>query len=191
MAIHNTYHDSANTAVRAFLTKVGAYYNNQTDFNTHTGKGKKTWEQIKSEFDYSCCYCGKKADNLTMEHLVMFNRKEGGLHHPENVVPCCIACNKRTNGQDKKPIDWRKHLKTVAKEDFEKRLKRIEGHIKKYKYPELTAAEQKAIIVIAESLYKNTLDEGARSYTLYLRLREEFASKELSATAAITKALER
>ena len=106
----------------------------------------------------------------------MFNRTGGGLHHPGNVVPCCTACNKRTLNSSGKPNDWRSHLKVIAKDKFEERLKRIEKHIKRYGYPRLSTDEQKAIKVIAEYLYKNSLDEGVRSYDLYSRLREEFAS---------------
>ena len=36
MAIYNTASDAANTAVRAFLTKVGEFYLGRT-FNTGTG----------------------------------------------------------------------------------------------------------------------------------------------------------
>ena len=39
MAVYNTDSDSANTAVRAFLTKVGEYYLNET-FNTTSSKKK-------------------------------------------------------------------------------------------------------------------------------------------------------
>lgn len=40
MAVYNTSSDSANTAVRAFLTKVGEYYWGKS-FNTGSGKSKK------------------------------------------------------------------------------------------------------------------------------------------------------
>ena len=42
MAIYNTGSDSANTMVRAFLTKIGESYLNHS-FNTGSGKGKEIW----------------------------------------------------------------------------------------------------------------------------------------------------
>ncbi|VVB76012.1 Uncharacterised protein [uncultured archaeon] len=174
MAVFNTYSDSANTAVRAFLTKVGAYYNGGKKFDTSNGKGKLIWETIKKEFNSSCCYCGKQSDQLTMEHLIMINRSEFGLHHPGNVVPCCKQCNKRTKKTDKTPMHWVDHLKVIAGKDYEHRLQIIGGHIKKYQYPKLTENEIKTIKVIAESLYKNIVSEGDKSFELYIALRKEF-----------------
>ncbi len=37
----------------------------------------------------------KKFIKLQIEHLIMFNRQEFGLHHPGNVVPVCSNCNNR------------------------------------------------------------------------------------------------
>jgi len=48
MSIYNTTFDSANTAVRAFLTKVGEYYLGRS-FNTSSGQAKKDWLIIKNE----------------------------------------------------------------------------------------------------------------------------------------------
>lgn len=89
MSIYNTTFDSANTAVRAFLTKVGEYYLGRS-FNTSSGQAKKDWLIIKNEvFNSKCAYCGQQTDALQMEHLIMFNKIEYGLHHPGNIVPCC------------------------------------------------------------------------------------------------------
>lgn len=176
MAVHNTFSDASNTAVRAFLTKVGSLYWGK-DFNVSTGEGKKTWERIKIEFSGSCCYCGKKTPDLTMEHLIMFNRSEYGLHHPGNVVPCCKACNKRGKKNNDETMSWREHLKSIAKNDYDVRSRRIENHIKKYNYPNLTENEIKAIRVIAGSLYRNIGLEGEKSYTLYEHLRKEFLNQ--------------
>ncbi len=177
MASFNTFFDSANTAVRAFLTKVGALYNDDKKFDTTTGEGKEIWAKIKLEFGNACCYCGKKTDQLAMEHLIMMNRAEYGLHHPGNVIPCCKHCNKRLRGDDKKPLSWEMHLKKIAGKNFNKRLQKIKQHIKKYRYPDLTAEEIKAIKVIAESLYKNITIEGNKSYELYENLRKEFLAR--------------
>lgn len=174
MASFNTFYDSANTGIRAFLTKVGALYNKGKKFDTTTGQGKKTWEQIKKEFNNSCCYCGEKTDQLTMEHLIMINRADYGLHHPGNVVPCCRKCNKRLRDSNKKILTWREQLKQIAGNNFQTRLKKIEQHIKKYNYPNLTNQEIKTIKVIAESLYENIITEGEKAYKLYENLRKEF-----------------
>ena len=93
MAIHNTASDAANTAVRAYLTSLGEKYLGH-GFNTGSGKGKQIWEEIKTDFNNSCAYCNDSDSKLTMEHLISFNRDQGGLHHPGNIVPCCRVCNR-------------------------------------------------------------------------------------------------
>lgn len=45
MTTYNTGSDAANTAVRAYLTKVGEIYLHRT-FNTASGKGKDDWNRI-------------------------------------------------------------------------------------------------------------------------------------------------
>ena len=47
MTTYNTSSDSANTNVRALLTKVGEYYLGRS-FNTASGRGKVDWEKIES-----------------------------------------------------------------------------------------------------------------------------------------------
>lgn len=42
MSIYNTASDASNTAVRAFLTKLGEYYLERS-FNTSSGQGKQDW----------------------------------------------------------------------------------------------------------------------------------------------------
>lgn len=46
MAVYNTSSDSANTAIRAFLTKVGEHYWGKS-FNTGSGKSKKIFDRKK------------------------------------------------------------------------------------------------------------------------------------------------
>ena len=46
MTVYNTGSDSANTAVRAFLTKVREFYLGRS-FNTASGQGKKDWVRKK------------------------------------------------------------------------------------------------------------------------------------------------
>jgi hypothetical protein len=174
VASFNTFSDSSNTAVRAFLTKVGGFYNEGKKFDTTNGIGKVIWKKIKEDFDNSCGYCDSKTENLTMEHLVMMNRYEYGLHHPGNVMPCCKDCNKRLRDKNKKMISWKNHLKKISGKNFEKKLKKIEKHMEQYRYPCLSEVETKAIKVIAESLYQNITLEGNKAYGIYLELRKEF-----------------
>ncbi|MCL5421104.1 MAG: HNH endonuclease [Nitrospirae bacterium] len=184
MAVHNTAADAANTAVRAFLTEVGEKYWGKI-FNTGTGSGKATWEEIKNEvFSGCCCYCGKQSEKLQMEHLIMFNREEYGLHHPGNIVPCCTDCNKRRKDSNGKHVLWEDHLKIVCnvsgQEDcFEQRRKCIIKHHTegKYAYPPLSDNEKHAIRVMAESLYRNIKTEIEKSLELYAKLTDAFVVK--------------
>jgi 5-methylcytosine-specific restriction endonuclease McrA len=55
-----------------------------------------------------CQYCGKvlAADNLTYDHVVP--KSMGGITAWENIVTCCLPCNKRKGG--KTPQQARMHL---------------------------------------------------------------------------------
>ena len=158
MTTHNTSADAANTAVRAYLTSLGEKYLGH-GFNTGSGAGKKIWSEIKEFFDFSCAYCTQKVEKLTIEHLIPFNRSEGGLHHPGNVVPCCSACNRRDK-VDGREVDWRTHLARIVEKGgnnsvstLRSRQHRIEEHIREYCYPDLSDTETAAICTIAQSLY--------------------------------------
>jgi hypothetical protein len=179
MAVYNTASDSANTGVRAFLTKVGEYYLGHS-FNTGSGKGKALWLQIRDvDFDSACAYCGEKHEKLQIEHVLMFNRTEYGLHHPGNTIPCCKACNKRERQEDKTYCNWQQHLEKVCDSRnetkfFEKRKNMILDNFKKHHYPELNINEKHAIGVIASSLYENIKTESDKSLDLYKKLDEAF-----------------
>ena len=176
MAVYNTPSDAANTAVRAFLTAVGEFYYGSS-FNTGNGKGKSVWVEIKADFDNRCAYCDSEG-KLQVEHLVMFNRTEYGLHHPGNIVPVCAACNERALDETKKRVSWAEQLKRrnadASGEVIESRLNRIRSHIQKRKYPDLSSSEKKAIAVIAESLYANIKAESQKALELYKKLDEAF-----------------
>ena len=87
MAQYNTSYDAANTAVRAFLTKVGELYLGRS-FNIGSGRARDDWEKIRDQmFQCRCAYCGMESERLQVEHLIMFNREQYGLHHPGNIVP--------------------------------------------------------------------------------------------------------
>lgn len=154
MAVHNTAADAANTAVRAFLTEVGEKYWGKT-FNTGTGSGKTIWEKIKNEvFRGCCCYCGKHTEKLQIEHLIMFNREEYGLHHPGNVVPCCTDCNKREKKNNNgKHVSWEEHLRIICKESgqegrFKQRRNNIVKHheVGEYAYPPLLPGQPDIVL---------------------------------------------
>jgi hypothetical protein len=179
MAIYNTSSDAANTAVRAFLTKVGELYLGRS-FNTSSGFGKQTWLRIKNEvFNGRCAYCDSKSVSLQIEHLVMFNRSEYGLHHPGNIVPCCKECNKRTKDSNGNYLTWREHLKIICKQksDFKERESKIDESIKSENYPCLNEKEQHAIRVIANTLYENIKNESNKSLSLYKELDEVFVKQ--------------
>ena len=181
MTVYNTGSDSANTAVRAFLTKVGEFYLGR-NFNTSSGAGRADWIRIRDEvFQEKCSYCKDASSKLQIEHLIMFNRKEFGLHHPGNVVPVCSNCNNR-RVEEGIYINWEKQLKTICQEKseitkFKKRKDKIKKHIKKEKYPQLSKEEQNAIRVIAESLHSNTKSELDKSIELYKELDKAFVKK--------------
>jgi 5-methylcytosine-specific restriction endonuclease McrA len=46
---------------------------------------------------YTCQYCGKETKELTLDHILP--RHRGGEHVWENVVSCCVACNRRKAGR--------------------------------------------------------------------------------------------
>jgi 5-methylcytosine-specific restriction endonuclease McrA len=47
--------------------------------------------------NYTCQYCGKKASDLTIDHVIP--RHMGGKHVWNNVVAACPACNHRKGGR--------------------------------------------------------------------------------------------
>lgn len=182
MAVYNSPSDAANTAVRSFLTQVGEYYLKHS-FNTGSGKGKKIWESIRDEDFQSCCaYCGQHSNSLQIEHLLMFNRTEFGLHHPGNIVPCCKSCNKRERNEDASYMNWEDHLSKICKlrsehDEYENRKQKINSNIRKYGYPNLSINESHAIRVIANSLYENIKTEAEKSLSLYKQLDEAFVKQ--------------
>lgn len=183
MATYNTQFDAANTAVRAFLTRVGEYYLNRTFNTTSKGNAKSVWEKIRDNvFGGECAYCGKSGESLQMDHLIMINRTQYGLHHPGNIAPACSRCNKRSKNETKEYNTWEDHLLFICeregvKELFAERWKRIRAHIYEgeYAYPKLTSEEQKAIRIIAENLYSGIKGEFDKSLELYKKLDESFS----------------
>ena len=169
MATHNTGSDAANTMIRAFLTKVGESYLGH-GFNTRSGKGKIIWERIKNDtFQNSCAFCGDTNQKLTIEHLVMFNRDQCGLHHPGNVVPCCSDCNSRGQHSREEYFHWTEQLevKCATIVDLRLRKQKILSHIEDENYPSLTEDEINALKAVAQNLYERVSSELQKSLTLF------------------------
>ena len=183
MAIYNTPADAANTAIRSFLTKVGEHYLGHS-FNTGSAKGKAIWAAIRdNQFQGCCAYCGEKHDKLQIEHLLMFNRTEYGLHHPGNIVPCCKECNKRERLPDKSYCNWEQHLSKVCAargeaDQEQSRKSKILDNFRKHNYPDLNTNERHAIRVIANSLYENIKTESEKSLDLYRQLDKAFVNQD-------------
>lgn len=47
--------------------------------------------------DYTCQYCGRKALNLTIDHVMP--RHRGGSHTWSNLAAACPSCNRRKGGK--------------------------------------------------------------------------------------------
>ena len=179
MTTYNTGSDAANTAVRSFLTKVGEHYLDRS-FNTASGRGKEDWERIKNEtFENRCAYCERANVALQIEHLVMFNREDFGLHHPGNIAPVCKECNKRRKHDGGSYFTWEEQLKQICNDgdsqnQFSKRRNKILGHIKDEGYPILSKEEDHAIRVVAKRLYESIKNQVDDSLKLYKNLDEAF-----------------
>ena len=63
-------------------------------------KAKLTRRSIFFRDQYTCQYCGKQADALTLDHVVP--RRTGGEHSWNNIVSACMACNQRKAGRTPK-----------------------------------------------------------------------------------------
>ena len=186
MATYNTPSDSANTAVRAFLTKMGESYWGKS-YNTGSGTSKSIYLRIKNEiFESTCVYCGESNKQLQIEHLIMFNRDQCGLHHPGNTVPTCVSCNKRKKSEEGSYLSWDKHLEQICKglgqeHMIQIRKEKIESHMNtgEFKYPQLNESEVNALHVIANSLYENIKAEIVKSLDLYADLDKVFVKRDV------------
>ncbi len=180
MTTYNTAADAANTMIRAFLTKVGESYLGHS-FNTGSGKGKEHWQRIITEtFNSHCAFCDKEEERLTIEHLVMFNREQCGLHHPGNIVPCCKDCNKRgRNPEERRYFDLNKQLKSKcnSEEELEIRKQRIQNHIENENYPRLTEDEINALRAVAMHLSDATSSELDKALKLYKEIDRTLVKK--------------
>ena len=60
---------------------------------------------------FTCQYCGKKAQDLTLDHVIP--RRQNGAHTWENVVTACNRCNLHKAGHT--PSEARMKLRTVPR----------------------------------------------------------------------------
>jgi 5-methylcytosine-specific restriction endonuclease McrA len=71
-------------------------YNNNRRASKMNAGGRgvtlEQWNNVKSEYNYLCVYCGKHKP-LTIDHVVPISK--GGLHDVSNIVPACGSCNSR------------------------------------------------------------------------------------------------
>ncbi|CAN5149896.1 HNH endonuclease [soil metagenome] len=58
---------------------------------------KMTRKEVLQRDEHACQYCGKRAHDLTLDHVVP--RHRGGQHTWENVVAACTTCNHRKGGR--------------------------------------------------------------------------------------------
>jgi 5-methylcytosine-specific restriction endonuclease McrA len=61
---------------------------------------KLTRMEIFRRDQYACQYCGKKAKQLTLDHVIP--RYRGGPHTWDNVVTACVSCNRTKAGRTPK-----------------------------------------------------------------------------------------
>lgn len=66
---------------------------------------KRDLREIKKDFNDTCVYCGEKAE--TLDHIIPLSR--GGYHIKENLVPCCLSCNR--DKANKTLAEWKSKKK--------------------------------------------------------------------------------
>lgn len=85
--------------------------------------------KVFSRDGFTCQYCGRKLDELTLDHVVP--KSKGGKTIWENVVAACKKCNNKKGNQPvgkkfklkKKPEPPEESIVKLAKEDIWKKLK--------------------------------------------------------------------
>lgn len=76
------------------------------------------WDAIKSHFDNKCAYCGEEK-KLEQEHFIAITK--GGEYTHNNIIPCCINCNRSKLNRDF--FDWYPKFKHYSKSREQKILK--------------------------------------------------------------------
>ena len=183
MAKNPSPSDAANTAVRFLLRKAGSI-DLPSMYDTTRSWGKEAWEDIVSNtFSGRCAYCGRVGLALQVEHLLMTNRTQVGLHHPGNTVPCCKSCNQRSRkkGSRIEYDTWLEHLEKVCierneQDKFEDRKNRIVEHMdeSKYKLPLNDESAYRAVRFITEDLYTEISHNCNRAVERYKEILDQF-----------------
>ncbi|RMD50300.1 MAG: HNH endonuclease [Candidatus Thermofonsia bacterium] len=57
-----------------------------------------TKREILRRDNYTCQYCGRKSNHLTIDHVIP--RHRNGRHAWDNVVAACAPCNRKKGGMD-------------------------------------------------------------------------------------------
>ena len=68
---------------------------------------KLSKREIFRRDNYTCQYCGRQTQHLTIDHVIP--RNKGGGHEWDNLVAACPPCNRRKGGRN--PQEAQMHLK--------------------------------------------------------------------------------
>lgn len=126
--------DMANSGIRIFLQKVGAFYDKARRFEEFRPT-KSQKRELLEFFNGRCCYCYRSIElqNLSQDHLIPMNKEHLGLHAWGNVVPCCTQCN---NDKHQKP--WRDFLRSTGDgSQYEQRANLIEEFVRYKNYDQI------------------------------------------------------
>lgn len=91
---------------------------------------KLTKSEILRRDNYTCQYCGKKHNSLTIDHIKP--RSHGGEHSWDNLITACPNCNHKKGGRTDKQANMRLRKapttpKASAKYIFGRYLNKNEG----------------------------------------------------------------
>ena len=175
--------DAANTAVRYMLRKAGSLHL-PSMYDTTRSWGKEAWDDIVSNtFAGRCAYCGRVGQALQVEHLLMTNRTQVGIHHPGNTVPTCKPCNTRSRkkGSQTEYDTWDEHLQKVCndrndREMYDERRNKILHHMNEsqYKLPMNNDAAISAVKMMTGHLYTDIAEQCKRAVSRYEELLRTF-----------------
>ena len=81
------------------VIKVPAVVRLLRAFRRHARPVKFSRVNIYARDDFTCQYCGEKqpTSDLTFDHVVPV--AQGGRKDWENIVTCCVSCNRRKGGR--------------------------------------------------------------------------------------------
>lgn len=141
--------------------------------NRHGGESElteKEWEFAIKYFGGNCCYCGKKMEHPTKDHVIPLN--SGGSLCRDNVVPCCKSCNSAK--KDHNIIEWYKRQSFYD----EHRLDKIYDYIRFVgELVEESTGELEELVVTKEVTKEVQPDVTAQIFWLKNRKPEEWRDK--------------